>query len=145
MKPSSEIRNATSIGQGSQQQGLPPWVLLHIPHDSMVIPAEIRSQFHLNDEMLAQELYRMTDHATRPLFAPLTMNQNVICSSVSRLVVDVERFADDTHEPMAARGMGAVYVRTAGDLALRHPLLTAVNFYRVVDRVMFSGATSCRR
>ena len=125
MKTDSGIRIATSIGLDRQQQGLPQWVLLHIPHDSMVIPAEIRSQFHLDDDMLAQELQRMTDHATRGLFAPLASEQNVICSSVSRLVVDVERFADDTYEPMAARGMGAVYMRTSGGLALRHPLPTA--------------------
>lgn len=86
MKTGSGIRIATSIGQDRQQQGLPPWVLLHIPHDSMVIPAEIRSQFHLDDEMLVLELQRMTDHTTRVLFAPLIMDQNVICSSVSRLV-----------------------------------------------------------
>jgi hypothetical protein len=29
-------------------------------------------------------------------------------ATVSRLVVDVERFADDAHEPCAAHGMGAV-------------------------------------
>jgi N-formylglutamate amidohydrolase len=31
---------------------------------------------------------------------------------VSRLVCDVERFPDDADEPMALRGMGAVYVKT---------------------------------
>ncbi len=43
MKSDSEILTAASIGQGVQQHGLPPWALLHIPHDSIVIPAKICS------------------------------------------------------------------------------------------------------
>ena len=38
---------------------------------------------------------------------------------VSRLVVDPERFLYDAHEPMAARGMGAVYEQTADLRPLR--------------------------
>lgn len=39
-----------------------PWVVLHIPHDSTVIPDEVRSQFLLTDPDLALALRRMTDH-----------------------------------------------------------------------------------
>ena len=38
---------------------------------------------------------------------------------MSRLVVDPERFADDALEPMAARGMGAVYTATTEGAPLR--------------------------
>ena len=38
---------------------------------------------------------------------------------VSRLVVDPERFTDDTQEPMADKGMGAVYTRTSHGRTLR--------------------------
>jgi N-formylglutamate deformylase len=41
---------------------------------------------------------------------------------VSRLVVDPERFADDSLEPMADRGMGVIYTKTAhGDVLRDEP------------------------
>jgi N-formylglutamate deformylase len=122
MKPDSRLRFHDLPVQGNSQDRLPPWAVLHVPHDSIVIPAEIRPQFLLDDGMLALELQRMTDHATLRLFGPLAWDDNLICSPVSRLVVDVERFADDAGESMAARGMGAVYMRTSDGAALRHPL-----------------------
>jgi N-formylglutamate amidohydrolase len=41
---------------------------------------------------------------------------------VSRLVDDPERFTDDALEPMAARGMGAVYTATSDGAGLRKKL-----------------------
>lgn len=125
MRPDSEIRLHDSSTQDIDQNILPPWTILHAPHDSIVIPAEIRPQFLLDDGRLALELRRMTDHATRRLFGPLASDDNIICSQVSRLVVDVERFADDAEEVMAVRGMGAAYVCTSDGKALRHPLSEA--------------------
>jgi N-formylglutamate amidohydrolase len=46
-------------------------------------------------------------------------------AEVSRLVVDVERFADDSKETMSAVGMGAVYLRTHKRSTLRHSLSDA--------------------
>jgi N-formylglutamate deformylase len=40
---------------------------------------------------------------------------------VSRLVVDPERFTDDAREPMARKGMGVIYTRTASGEPLRRP------------------------
>jgi N-formylglutamate deformylase len=103
----------------------PPWVVLHIPHDSTVIPAQVREQFLLNDSALTLELQRMTDHFTHLLFAEPPGDAAVVCAPVSRLVVDVERFADDSAEPMAARGMGAVYTVTSHLAPLRRQLSPA--------------------
>lgn len=101
---------------------LPPWVVLHIPHDSTGIPDQVRTQFLLSDSDLQLELQRMTDHFTHALFAEPQGNATVIRAPVSRLVVDVERFADDAQEPMAARGMGAVYEVTSHLAPLRRRL-----------------------
>ena len=103
----------------------PPWVVLHIPHDSVFIPEDVRSSFLLSDLELAAELRRMTDHFTHALFAPRRGRAAVIRAPVSRLVVDVERFADDAGEPMAARGMGVLYEVTSHLTPLRGRALPA--------------------
>jgi N-formylglutamate amidohydrolase len=102
--------------------GFPPWVVLHIPHDSTIVPDQVRPQFLLTDEELTLELGRMTDHFTHALFAEPPGDATVVRAPVSRLVVDVERFADDSQEPMAKRGMGAVYELTSHLAPLRRKL-----------------------
>jgi N-formylglutamate deformylase len=100
----------------------PPWVVLHVPHDSTTVPVDLRSQFLLDDAELRRELDRMTDHRTLALFSDPSSTAIAVRSTVSRLVVDVERFPDDVDEPMAARGMGAVYAATSQLTPLRPPL-----------------------
>lgn len=104
---------------------LPEWVIFHVPHDSRVIPESARGQFVLDEAGLAEELLKMTDHRTLELFTTDIPQVQVVRAPVSRLVVDVERFSDDRHEPMAACGMGAVYTRTHDGRELRRPLSSA--------------------
>lgn len=96
----------------------PPWAVLHVPHDSAAVPPRARGQLLLDDAALQAELVRMTDHHTHALFAG-SESVRVVRAPVSRLVVDVERFADDLMEPMAARGMGVIYERTSTLARLR--------------------------
>lgn len=100
----------------------PPWVVLHVPHDSVDVPPEVRNQISLDDDQLADELRRMTDHMTLELFAHPTQSVAVVRAPVSRLVVDVERFGDDLQEPMADRGMGTIYSVTSSLSQLRRQL-----------------------
>lgn len=104
---------------------LPPWVILHVPHDSMHVPLDVRRQITLSDDQLAEELTSMTDHLTLSLFASDAPATQVVRAPVSRLVVDVERFEDDEHEPMAARGMGAIYSVSSSLKPMRRPLHAA--------------------
>jgi N-formylglutamate deformylase len=105
---------------------LPGWVVLHVPHDSTLIPPSVRDQFLLDDEALGAELARMTDHHTARLFGgALVTTAQMVRAEVSRLVVDVERFEDDERESMACRGMGAVYGVTSGLEPLRRALTPA--------------------
>jgi N-formylglutamate deformylase len=100
----------------------PQWVVLHVPHDSTDMPSSVRGQFLLNNIELATELDSMTDHHTLALFADAGSEGQVVRAPVSRLVVDVERFAQDDDEPMASRGMGAIYTVTSHLSPLRRPL-----------------------
>ncbi len=96
-----------------------PSAILHIPHSSSHIPAENRSAFHLSDTDLREELLRMTDWFTDELFDDASGNLVTIRYPISRLVLDPERFEDDTREVMATRGMGMVYVKTSDGRRLR--------------------------
>jgi N-formylglutamate deformylase len=101
---------------------LPPWVLLHIPHNSTVIPSWVREQFVLDDHQLQREVLQMTDHHTEALFTRYLSSHHTLVSPVSRLVVDVERFPVDADEPMSAVGMGAIYMSTHEGQNLRRDL-----------------------
>jgi len=45
-----------------------PWVIVHVPHASRVVPADVRTEFVLDDAVLARELDLLTDHYTDELF-----------------------------------------------------------------------------
>lgn len=96
-------------------------MVLHIPHSSRVIPADVRPTFSLSDAELEAELIRMTDSYTDVLFQLPRCAARVVFP-VSRLVVDPERFVDDAQEVMAAKGMGVVYTRTSDGRLLRRAL-----------------------
>ena len=100
-------------------------LIIHVPHDSVFIPPDVRSQFLLNHADLQSELHRMTDHFTHDLFCGGVDAAQVVRAPVSRLVVDVERFPVDASEPMAAVGMGAVYASTSQLQPLRRALAPA--------------------
>ena len=92
-------------------------ILLHIPHSSTEIPAQWRREITLDDDALAHELLLMTDTHTERLFD--VEGTSKVVFPVSRLVVDAERFTDDSQEPMAERGMGVIYTKTAHGDVLR--------------------------
>jgi N-formylglutamate amidohydrolase len=98
-----------------------PWAVIHLPHASREIPADLRPTFLLDDAALERELDRMTDHYTDELFAVPATVAATVRFPVSRLVVDPERFEDDAREPMAQRGQGVVYTLTSDGRPLRHP------------------------
>ena len=103
-------------------EAIPEWILFHVPHNSTFIPKEIRHQFCLDDHQLENELLKMTDHHTKDLLAFGVETDHILESSVSRLVVDVERFPIDSDEIMSKIGMGAVYLNTSENKPLRHPI-----------------------
>ena len=84
-------------------------LVLHIPHASTKIPADLRGTFLLSDQELQTELDRITDQATDLIFQQAFPEAPAVVFPVSRLVVDPERFCDDSEEPMSQVGMGVLY------------------------------------
>ncbi len=99
-----------------------PLAVVHVPHASPAIPDAVRRTLLLTDEELRRELLLMTDWHTNVLFALPGDLASTVRFPVSRLVVDPERFIDDCSEPMADKGMGAVYTKTSDGKDLRGPL-----------------------
>ena len=104
----------------------------HIPHDSTVIPPAERADYLIAEDALSRELLRLTDWHTASLYAEGLPAADVVRAEVSRLVVDVERFADDRVERCAAVGMGATYVRTSAGDPLR--ALSSARRAELLDR-----------
>ena len=96
-------------------------IIFHIPHAAKAIPTKYRTDFALTDDDLELELLHMTDHFTDELFGSCALPQDeVIAFSVSLLLVDVERFHNDSEEPMSHQGMGMIYQKTHDGKTLRH-------------------------
>ena len=98
-------------------------IIANIPHSSLYIPPDIRKTLLLNDRQLKRELLLMTDRYVDELFACVhELGGSSMKYAVSRLVLDPERFTDDTKEEMAAKGMGVVYTKTSdGELLRKGP------------------------
>lgn len=80
-------------------------VILHIPHSSVDIP--IYDGYQLSDNQIEKEQLLLTDWHTDDLF--VHDNSISVIAPFSRLFCDVERFADDSMEPMSLVGMGVLY------------------------------------
>ncbi|MFJ8648796.1 N-formylglutamate amidohydrolase [Streptomyces sp. NPDC093546] len=97
-------------------------VILHVPHSSRAIPADVRDGIVLDDRALERELDHITDAHTDEIAASAAKAARVapwrFVNRLSRLVVDPERFPDEREE-MLAVGMGAVYTRTTHREELR--------------------------
>ena len=94
-------------------------VVFHVPHASTDVPSHLKNTFLLSDADLQAEIIRMTDHYSDQLVGNILPAAARVRFPVSRLVVDPERFADDSEEPMSRHGMGAIYQLTADGRQLR--------------------------
>lgn len=103
-------------------------VVLHVPHASTAIPADVRRGIEPDDAALARELLASTDHHTDTFVAGLDAlaprgvplgRVATFVNAHSRLVVDPERFLDSAREATERVGRGAVYTRGFDGTLLR--------------------------
>jgi N-formylglutamate amidohydrolase len=99
--------------------------IIHVPHASTRIPERYRAPFLLSDDALIAEALTSADLWTDALARAAWPNGTIIKAKVSRIVCDVERYADDSMEPMAVQGRGMIYTRTHDGQPLRRSLTGA--------------------
>lgn len=92
-------------------------VVVHAPHGSRFIPAELEHTYLLDSNEMTAEKNHMTDHFTDTLVRDLTGCSSIV-NGLSRFVVDVERFPDEREE-MRAVGMGAFYTHGSARQQIR--------------------------
>ena len=122
----------------------------NIPHSSTYIEPTVRPAIVLNESQLQEELIKMTDWYTDELFTEIVAMGGVcVKANHSRLVLDTERYEDDSKEVMARRGMGVIYTTTSGNETLRAPLDAEVRevylqeIYRPYHAVLEECALDC--
>ena len=110
-----------SLIEGSQDSS----IIIHVPHSSRFIPADVRSDLLLSDVELESELDQITDSKTDELaYSALEKisgeipTPTLFVNKLSRFVIDPERFPDE-REVMNQVGMGAVYRKTTSGAQLR--------------------------
>tara|TARA_B100001093_G_C26820969_1_gene1011865 strand:- start:773 stop:1408 length:636 start_codon:yes stop_codon:yes gene_type:complete len=86
-------------------------IVLHLPHASTFISEDLLQDFFLSDQELQEELNCITDHATDRIFQQVFPEAKAIVFPVSRLIVDPERFSDDSQERMSQLCMGVTYTK----------------------------------
>ncbi len=86
-------------------------VILNIPHSSTVIPKWAVNDIIIPDREIDLLVDFMTDKDVDKLWAFVPV-ENKQVASVSRLVVDTERYRNDADEAMSLKGMGLYYTHT---------------------------------
>ena len=99
-----------------------PKIVVHVPHAALVIPDEARADFLLPWPEVEAEAWTSADLWTDRLAREAWPEATILEARVSRIVVDVERFEDDTAEDMARRGRGVLYTDTHLGMPLRSQL-----------------------
>ncbi len=95
----------------------------HIPHAGTLVPAGVKTQFLCSEEELWRQILTLTDWYADDLFA--LPGAALTQTPISRIALDVERYADDAVEEKAAVGQGVVYTHSTEGARLRKPLSDA--------------------
>jgi N-formylglutamate deformylase len=99
--------------------------IVHVPHASTFIPIEVMDQFLLSPNELAEEAMTSADLYTDILAVAAWPNAQIITAAVSRVVIDVERYSNDSEEIMAKYGRGMIYSYTHNGKLMRKELSTS--------------------
>lgn len=83
--------------------------VIHVPHGATHLPDAYRAQFGIPDDALQAEIHASADLHTDELAQEVWPQAEIVRARVSRVLLDVERYADDTQEGMSRVGRGVIY------------------------------------
>lgn len=144
--------NDSEVGSGGQPRCslLENWdqlmkqIVLNIPHAATDIPERYFYQFCSD---LQLEMFTLTDWFTDDLFQ--VDGSHRVVAPVNRILVDTERFSDDSLESMAALGMGCLYSHGPSGQRLRNELSAQekeellTRYYDVHHNALVSAVNGC--
>jgi N-formylglutamate deformylase len=84
-------------------------LVIHVPHASTAIPEDVWAEFTVSRQDVEAEAFASADLHTGEMARQAWPNAQIIEAEVSRIVVDVERYDDDSSEEMAEVGRGVFY------------------------------------
>ena len=87
-------------------------LLIHVPHASTHIPENLRKDFIVEDDLIDRESSISADLYTEQLARQAWPMATIIEAKISRIVLDVERYEDDSKEIMSKFGRGIIYTRS---------------------------------
>jgi N-formylglutamate amidohydrolase len=108
------------------------FIVVHIPHASLVFPEEYRRDFLVSEKILQKEIRLHTDAFCDELYDAPEFPVRIL-AQVNRVICDMERFREDAQEGQARRGRGLMYTRSwwgrklrENDPVLREKLLREI-------------------
>ena len=100
-------------------------LVVHVPHASIIIPDDVWPEFLVPRSDVEAEALGSADLYTDEMARQAWPWAEIVEAEVSRIVVDVERYDDDSKEEMAEVGRGALYTCDHQRKAIRKSLSQA--------------------
>jgi N-formylglutamate amidohydrolase len=94
-------------------------MVIHVPHASLYVPSSVRDQFLVDTSAIKAEARESADLWTDIIAHEVWPTATIVTANVSRIVVDVERYSDDTLEEMSQVGRGVVYTHSHDGMKIR--------------------------
>lgn len=98
-------------------------LVVHVPHASTVIPADAWTEFLVSRQEVEAEALASADLYTDEMARQAWPHARVVDAEVSRIVVDVERYDDDSREEMSEVGRGVMYTCDHLRRPIRRPMI----------------------
>jgi N-formylglutamate amidohydrolase len=98
-------------------------LVVHVPHASTAIPDDAWTEFLVSRQEVEAEALASADLYTDEMARQAWPHARIVEAEVSRIVVDVERYDDDSREEMSEVGRGVMYTCDHLMRPIRRPMI----------------------